>query len=146
MLIGRILSIKFVIGHAAPEVGLVQLGNTEQTLLWYAMEPELAEAAAGYNLAISNGQDQYYIRDGIQAILWGQDHSYRSGPMVSPSMFRHLPSPYTSRGSATLKIRWGSMSSSMPAVTTGSFWTCSVEVVSMFISCSSQRRNGISRK
>ncbi len=89
---------KYVIGCAGPEVGLVELGTTEQTLMSYALEPEHAQAAARRNLAAANELDRYYVRPGIQAILWGQDHSYVSGPMVSPAMFRALALPvYASR-------------------------------------------------
>jgi uroporphyrinogen-III decarboxylase len=89
---------KFVIGCSGPEVGLVELGTTEQTLMRYALEPDLAKAAAKYNLAAANGLDRYYARAGIQAVLWGQDHAYVTGPMVSPAMFRELAMPvYTSR-------------------------------------------------
>ena len=89
---------KFVIGYSGPEVGLVELGDTEQTLMRYALEPELSMAAARYNLAVANGLDRCYARAGIQAVLWGQDHAYVSGPMVSPSMFRALALPvYASR-------------------------------------------------
>ncbi len=89
---------KFVIGCSGPEVGLVELGSTEQTLMRYAAEPDLAMAAARYNLAVANELDRYHIRKGIQAVLWGQDHAYTNGPMVSPSMFRSLALPvYVSR-------------------------------------------------
>jgi len=89
---------KYVIGCAGPEVGLVEMGTTEQTLMHYALEPDLARAVAQHGLAAANGLDRYYARPGVQAILWGQDHAYVSGPMVSPAMFRDLALPiYRSR-------------------------------------------------
>jgi hypothetical protein len=89
---------KFVIGFSGPEVGLVELGTTEETLLCYALEPELALAAERFQLAVANALDRYYVRPGIQAVLWGQDHAYVNGPMISPAMFRTLALPvYESR-------------------------------------------------
>jgi hypothetical protein len=84
---------KFVIGASGSEVGLVELGTTEETLLCYALEPDLAQAAARHRAAAANAMDRFYARPGIQAVLWGQDHAYVSGPMVSPSMFRSLALP-----------------------------------------------------
>jgi hypothetical protein len=89
---------KFIVGLAAPEIGLVELGNTEQSLLRYALEPELAKIVAHYRLKIANAQDRYYLRDTVQGVHFGQDHAYKSGPMVSPAMFRDLALPiYQSR-------------------------------------------------
>lgn len=89
---------KFIVGIAGPEVGLVELGNTEESLLRYALEPELAVAAGQYRLKLANALDHCYVRDGIQAVHFGQDHAYKSGPMVSPAMFRELAMPvYKSR-------------------------------------------------
>jgi hypothetical protein len=91
-------SEKYVIGASGPEVGLVELGTTEETLLSYALEPEAALAAAQRALAEANQLDRYYARPGIQAVLWGQDHAYLAGPMVSPALFRSLALPvYASR-------------------------------------------------
>jgi hypothetical protein len=89
---------KFVIGCSGPEVGLVELGDTEQTLLAYALEPERARREAARQLAAANALDRSYLRPGIQAVLWGQDHAYVSGPMASPATFRTLALPvYVSR-------------------------------------------------
>ena len=89
---------KYVIGASGPEVGLVELGSTEETLLSYALEPEAALAAAQRALAEANQLDRYYVRPGIQGVLWGQDHAYIAGPMVSPALFRSLALPvYASR-------------------------------------------------
>jgi hypothetical protein len=89
---------KYVVGCSGPEVGLVELGDTEQTLLRYALEPELSLEAARQQLAAANALDRHYVREGIQAVLWGQDHAYVTGPMVSPAMFRTLALPvYASR-------------------------------------------------
>ncbi len=89
---------KYVIGASGPEVGLIELGSTEETLLSYALEPGQALAAAKRALAEANQLDRYYVRPGIQAVLWGQDHSYIAGPMVSPALFRSLALPvYVSR-------------------------------------------------
>lgn len=88
----------FIVGLSGPEVGLVDLGGTEQTLLQYAMCPELVESVCRRRLAEANFMDAYCKRDGVDAIMWGQDHSYRSGPMISPEMFRQFALPvYQSR-------------------------------------------------
>ncbi|MHB0913123.1 MAG: uroporphyrinogen decarboxylase family protein [Armatimonadota bacterium] len=88
----------FIIGASGPEVGMLQLGDTEETLLAYAMEPDVVRVKAEEATEAANAQDAIYARDGVDAIMWGQDHSYKSGPMISPAMFRDLVLPvYKSR-------------------------------------------------
>lgn len=89
---------KFIVGLTSAEVGLVEMGTMEQNLLRYALEPNLCMAVARHRLKIANALDPYFARDGIQAIHFGQDHAYKTGPMVSPAMFRQMALPiYTSR-------------------------------------------------
>ena len=38
-------------------------------------------------------EDEYYLRQGQDAVLWGMDFSYNSGPMISPETFRDICLP-----------------------------------------------------
>lgn len=94
----------FIIGCSGAEVGMVQLGTTEETLLEYALNPELIRKLSEKQCKLANMMDIYYMREGLDAILWGQDHSYNSGPLISPDMFRDFVLPvYKSRVNSVQK-------------------------------------------
>lgn len=85
---------KYVIGPSGDEASMVLLGdNYERGLLEFALNPEAVRAAHDRALAVGLLQDEYYIRPGQDAVLWGTDFSYNSGPMISPAMFREFCLP-----------------------------------------------------
>lgn len=84
---------KFIIGPAGREVGMVLLGGMERGLMEYMLHPDVVKAASIQQIKMGNQEDAHYIRNGVDAILWGQDFSYNSGPMMSPEMFREFVYP-----------------------------------------------------
>jgi len=91
--IDRLGDKKFIIGPAGKEVGMVLLGGMERGLMEYASNPEVVKAAGKQQLKTGNQEDFYYIREGIDAVMWGQDFSYNRGPMISPKMYKEFVLP-----------------------------------------------------
>jgi len=91
--IDRLGDKKFIIGPAGQEVGMVLLGGMERGLMEYVSNPEVVKAAGKQQLKIGNQEDFYYIRKGIDAVMWGQDFSYNLGPLISPEMFKKFVLP-----------------------------------------------------
>jgi len=84
---------KYIIGPSGGEVGMVLLGGMERGLTEFITNPEAVKAAARRGLAYANASDQHLIRPAQQAVMWGQDYSYKSGPLISPGMFREFALP-----------------------------------------------------
>lgn len=72
---------------------MVLLGGMERGLMEYVSNPEVVKAAGKQQLKTGNQEDFYYIREGIDAVMWGQDFSYNLGPMISPKMFKKFVLP-----------------------------------------------------
>jgi len=68
-------------------------GGMERGLMEYASNPEVVKAAGKQQLKTGNQEDFYYIREGIDAVMWGQDFSYNRGPMISPKMYKEFVLP-----------------------------------------------------
>lgn len=85
---------KFVLGTAGEEVGLVLLGGMERGLTEYISNPVTVKAAYRHYVNAANELDKYYIRCRTDGILWGQDFAYKSGPMISPKMYREFVLPF----------------------------------------------------
>jgi hypothetical protein len=84
---------RFILGPSGDEVGMVLLGGMERGLTEYLTNPDVVKAAARHGINIANQNDSHYIRKGTDGLLWGQDFSYKSGPMISPEMFREFVLP-----------------------------------------------------
>lgn len=85
---------KFIIGPAGREVGMVLLGGMEKGLIKYIEKPKLIKRVAEREVEIGKKEDDHYIREGLDAIMWGQDFSYNSGPFISPETFEEFVLPY----------------------------------------------------
>jgi len=97
---------RFVIGPSGNEAALVLLGdNYERGLLEFALNPEAVQAAHRRALALGELEDQFYIRPGQDAVLWGADFSYNSGPMISPETFREVCLPNIRQRTASVHRR-----------------------------------------
>lgn len=81
---------KYVAGPSGGEVGIVYLGGQEKGMMAMVEHPETVRAAANQALMYQNMLDQWYIRPGQDGVLWGFDFAYKSGPFISPTMFRQL--------------------------------------------------------
>jgi hypothetical protein len=85
---------RFVVGPSGNEASMVLLGEDyERGLLEFALNPEAVKAAHVQALALGELEDNWYIRPGQDAVLWGTDFSYNSGPMISPGTFREVCLP-----------------------------------------------------
>ena len=86
--IERFRGERFVIGPSGEEAAMVLPGgNYERGLLEFALNPDVVEAAGRQALARGLLEDEYFIRPGQDAVLWGMDFSCNAGPMISPATF-----------------------------------------------------------
>lgn len=92
--ISRLGEEKFIIGPAGREVGMVLLGGMEEGLIKYVESPKLVKKVAEREVEIGNKEDHYFIREGLDAIMWGQDFSYNKGSFISPKTFKDFVLPY----------------------------------------------------
>lgn len=102
-IIGQFQGERFLLGPSGEEVGMVLLGGMERGLTEYLTNPKAVRAAGAYFVRRGNYQDPFYIRDGIDGIYWGQDYSYKSGPMISPELFRSFVLPNLKARAAHVK-------------------------------------------
>ncbi len=84
---------RFILGPSGEEVGMLLLGGMERGLTEYISNPETVKAAIKQAVHQANQNDFYYIRRGTDGVLWGQDFSYKSGPMISPQLFGEFVYP-----------------------------------------------------
>ncbi len=89
---------KFVCGPSGGEVGIVFLGDgfgkgggaMERGLIALIEQPEVVRAATAYLLKQQNLADDVVIHPAQDAVLWGIDFGQKSGPFISPRMFKDL--------------------------------------------------------
>lgn len=106
---------RYILGPSGGEAGMVLLGGMEQGLLLYALQPDVVRQAIAFYTRQANLLDAYYLRPGIDGVLWGTDFAATTGPFIAPWMFREfcLPSIKTrvgavkSRGLAVFKHACG---------------------------------------
>ena len=92
---------RFIMGPSGAEVGIFLLGGSfdeggggfSHGLMQFLDNPETVKAAIRKKVAEGNLQDQYYIRQGQDAVGWGQDFASTQGPFISPAMFREFALP-----------------------------------------------------
>lgn len=94
---------KFILGSSGNEVGMVLLGGMERGLTEYVFNTETIKAAAVKEIARANLDDFHYIRKGVDGIIWGQDFSYKAGPLISPEMFRNIVYPVLNERAGHIK-------------------------------------------
>lgn len=84
---------KYILGPSGDEVGMILFNGMERGLLEFVTNPDTIKAAGVYYTKKANQDDYYYVRKGTDAVFWGQDFSYNSGPMISPDMFNEMVFP-----------------------------------------------------
>jgi uroporphyrinogen-III decarboxylase len=84
---------RFMLGPSGSEVGMVLLGGMERGLTEYITNPDLMKVAARHCTNEANQNDFYFIRKGTDGVFWGQDFSYKAGPMISPDTYREFVHP-----------------------------------------------------
>ncbi|MBW7996914.1 MAG: hypothetical protein FVQ81_10190 [Candidatus Glassbacteria bacterium] len=92
---------RFVLGPSGDEASMVLLGGSyERGLLEFALNPETVLAAHRRALAVGELEDEYYLRPGQDAVLWGMDFSCNTGPLISPADFERFCLPNIVRRTA----------------------------------------------
>ncbi|MFZ5515176.1 MAG: uroporphyrinogen decarboxylase family protein [Candidatus Zhuqueibacterota bacterium] len=79
---------KFICGPEGGEIGIILLGGLERGCMELAENPDVVRAATDYYLRLQNLADDVFVHPDADAILWGADFGYKSGPFISPTMFR----------------------------------------------------------
>lgn len=89
-----------------PDFSLItSLGNTENTLLNYGMNPEVVKAATKCQFIRQRYLDKYYIRNGVDGVLLDSDMAGTNGPLISPSMFEEINLPFVKQRINEIKKR-----------------------------------------
>jgi len=88
--IKRFKDEKFICGPDGGEVGIVLLGNMERGLVELVQNPEVVKAATQFTLKQQNLADEVFVHPNTDAVLWGADFGFKSGPFISPNMFKEF--------------------------------------------------------
>lgn len=67
---------------------------SERSLCQLALDPELCDAVAAYQFRRARERDGYCIRPGQDGVMWAQDFACKTGPIISPEMFRRYVTRY----------------------------------------------------
>jgi len=81
---------KFICGPSGGEIGIVFLGDLERGCVELAQNAETVRAATEFLLKQQNLADEIMIHPDSDAVLWGADFGHKTGPFISPKMFRDL--------------------------------------------------------
>ncbi len=86
--IQRFKKEKFICGPSGDEIGIVFLGGMERGCIELIQNPDVIKVATSFMLKQQNLDDEVMVHPGVDAILWGIDFGYKTGPFISPDMFR----------------------------------------------------------
>ena len=78
---------KFICGPSGGEIGIILPGGMEKGMILLMEDPELIRKATNYYLRQYELADQRWIHPQSDAVLWGHDFAYKTGPFISPKMF-----------------------------------------------------------
>jgi hypothetical protein len=95
----------YILGPSGGEAGMVLVGGMEKGLMAFAAQPELVRRAIAYHTRQGNLRDQWVLRQGVDAVLWGMDFSGTTGPLISPKMFREFCLPSIKERVQSVKAR-----------------------------------------
>jgi hypothetical protein len=98
---------KYILGGSGHHVGMVMLGDMERAMVEYKTSPEVVKAAGAFYYRMGTMEDAHCIRPGQDAVLWGQDYAYKSGPLISPEMFAEFVAPLTGQRVRDINARFG---------------------------------------
>ncbi len=103
--LGEFGGTRYLLGPSGGEAGLVLLDGMQRGLMMYAAEPGIVRRAIEYHTRRANLDDEWYIRPGADAVLWGQDFAATRGPFISPAMFRQFCLPSIQERVCAVKAR-----------------------------------------
>ncbi|HTL53556.1 MAG TPA: uroporphyrinogen decarboxylase family protein, partial [Planctomycetota bacterium] len=98
---------RYVLGPCGFEVGMTMLGGMERGLFMYAEQPDIVARATEYELLRAEARDPHYIRPGAPGVLLGEDWGHKTGPLISPAMFRKMVLPAAKRRCQRLQRDFG---------------------------------------
>ena len=81
---------KFICGPSGGIVGIVFLGEFEQGAMAIIQNPDLVKAATAYFLEEQNLTDEVMVHPDSDAVLLSHDFGHKTGPFISPAMFREF--------------------------------------------------------
>ncbi len=81
---------KFICGPSGGIVGIVYLGDFEQGATAIIQNPELVKAATTYFLEEQNLADEIMVHPDSDAVLVSHDFGHKTGPFISPAMFKEF--------------------------------------------------------
>jgi len=96
---------RFLTGHSGSEAGWLLLGGMERGLMMFVEQPEVVRSAIRAETRHGNVRDTWAVRPGQDAAFWGADFAYRSGPFISPAMWREFCLPAYTERTARLHAR-----------------------------------------
>ena len=88
--IERFKGEKYIAGPSGGEMGMLFLGGMERGCMELILNPDVVKAAVAYTLKEENLGDEVYIHPEQDGVLWGADFGYKTGPFISPAMFREF--------------------------------------------------------
>ena len=91
--ISQFVGDRYLASCGGREAGFLLPGNMERGLTEYITNPEGMQAMIDYDTRWGNFEDQYFIRKGQDAVLWGQDFCYNKGPLMDPKYFYEMVLP-----------------------------------------------------
>lgn len=94
---------RYILGYSAGITALTLLGDTENGLMTMALQPDVIKACNEQRVFMQSHNDQYFIRPGVDGVMFEQDMAGTNAPLVSPEMFRELCFPYLKQRVAQVK-------------------------------------------
>ena len=81
---------KYICGPSGGSIGILLLGGMERGLRRLIEEPEVVRAATAHAVRAQNMADEVLIHPESDAVLWADDLGHKTGPFLSPALFRDL--------------------------------------------------------
>jgi hypothetical protein len=81
---------KFICGPSGGIIGIVFLGGLEQGSTAIIQNPGLVKAATAYFLQEQNLADEVMVHPDSDAVLLAHDFGHKTGPFISPTMFKEF--------------------------------------------------------
>ena len=88
--IQRLKDDKFICGPSGGEPGIVLLGGMTRGLMELAQSPNVVKAATHLTVKRQTLADEVTVHPDSDGVLWGADFGHKTGPFISPAMFREL--------------------------------------------------------
>ena len=81
---------RFICGPSGGEIGIILLGSMTRGLMELAQNPDVVRAATRRALRTQTLVDDVLVHPDSDAVLWAGDFGHKTGPFISPAMFRTL--------------------------------------------------------